>query len=143
MGLADEVERFIRQARVARLATVDEAGQPLVVPICFAWDGTALYSAVDAKPKRTRELRRLQNIRANPKVSVVIDHYEGRFSPCHHKIVTGSRLSVNQSDPVVLGRINPGKMSHLDPQPLDHGFVLRAGYHSPVTYHGANPEFLV
>jgi len=61
---------------VARLATVDRAGQPLVVPICFAWDGTALYSAVDAKPKRSRHLQRIRNIQANPKVSVVIDHYE-------------------------------------------------------------------
>ena len=89
MGLADEVERFIRQARVARLATVDEAGQPLVVPICFAWDGTALYSAVDAKPKRTRELRRLQNIRANPKVCVVIDHYEEAWEQLRWVILQG------------------------------------------------------
>ncbi len=58
MGLADEVERFIREARVARLATVDEAGQPLVVPICFALDGETLYSAVDSKPKRTAAWRR-------------------------------------------------------------------------------------
>lgn len=76
MSLADEVERFVREARVARLATVDEAGQPLVVPICFVWDGTALYSAVDQKPKRSRDLQRLRNIAANPKVSVVIDHYD-------------------------------------------------------------------
>ncbi len=76
MGLAPEVERFVREATVARLATVDEAGQPLVVPICFVWDGSALYSAVDAKPKRSRDLQRLRNIAANPRVSVVIDHYE-------------------------------------------------------------------
>jgi len=76
MGLAPEGEQFVREARVARLATVDEASQPLVVPICFVWDGTAFYSAVDAKPKRSRDLQRLRNIAANPKVSIVIDHYE-------------------------------------------------------------------
>ncbi len=76
MGLSPEMELFVREARVARLATVDEAGQPLVVPICFVWDGTALYSAVDQKPKRSRDLQRLRNIAANPKVSVVIDHYD-------------------------------------------------------------------
>jgi PPOX class probable F420-dependent enzyme len=65
-----------RDASVARLATVDSEGRPHVVPICFAIDGDTLYSAVDEKPKRTRQLRRLRNIEANPHVEVLIDHYE-------------------------------------------------------------------
>ncbi|HKP18144.1 MAG TPA: TIGR03668 family PPOX class F420-dependent oxidoreductase [Gaiellaceae bacterium] len=64
------------QARVAHLATVDPEGRPHVVPICFALEGDTLYSAVDEKPKRTRQLQRLKNIAANPQVEVVIDHYE-------------------------------------------------------------------
>jgi PPOX class probable F420-dependent enzyme len=60
-------------ARVARLAT---AG-PHVVPICFAVAGEKIWSAVDdAKPKRTRALKRLRNIEADPQVSLVADHYE-------------------------------------------------------------------
>ena len=46
---------FLREARVGRLATADAAGRPLVVPVCYAFDGARCYSAVDAKPKRTRE----------------------------------------------------------------------------------------
>lgn len=46
------------------------------MPICFALEGDTLYSAVDEKPKRTRQLQRLKNIAANPQVEVVIDHYE-------------------------------------------------------------------
>ena len=49
---------------------------PHLVPITFAVDGDALYSAVDAKPKSTRALRRLANIAANPAVSVLVDHYD-------------------------------------------------------------------
>jgi len=67
-------------ARVARLATVGPAGRPHVVPVCFAVEGDTLYTAVDEKPKRTRELRRLSNIRANPSVEVLIDHYEEDWS---------------------------------------------------------------
>jgi len=67
-------------ARVARLATVDPRGRPHVVPISFALDGDTLYTAVDEKPKRTRELQRLRNIRANPQVEVLIDHYEEDWS---------------------------------------------------------------
>ena len=63
-------------ARVARLATVDPHGRPHVVPICFAIDGNRLYTAVDQKPKRTRRLQRLRNIEANPRVEVLIDHYD-------------------------------------------------------------------
>ena len=63
-------------ARVARLATVGADGRPHVVPICFALDGDTLYTAVDEKPKTTRKLRRLANIEANPRVEVVIDHWD-------------------------------------------------------------------
>jgi PPOX class probable F420-dependent enzyme len=68
--------RWPEDARVARLATVDPTGRPHVVPICFAIEGDMLYSAVDEKPKRTRRLRRLTNIEANPAVEVLIDHYD-------------------------------------------------------------------
>jgi PPOX class probable F420-dependent enzyme len=67
-------ERFAA-ARVARLATADATGAPHVVPMVFAVSGTTIYSAVDAKPKRTTALRRLANVRANPRVAVLVDHY--------------------------------------------------------------------
>jgi PPOX class probable F420-dependent enzyme len=66
--------------RVARLATVGRDGRPHVVPICFALDGDTLYTAVDAKPKSTRRLRRLANIEANPDVEIVIDHWDEDWS---------------------------------------------------------------
>jgi PPOX class probable F420-dependent enzyme len=47
------------------------------VPITFALlDERTLVTAVDHKPKRTTALRRLANIEANPRVSVLVDHYE-------------------------------------------------------------------
>ncbi len=61
---------------MARLATADRRGRPHVVPICFAVEGDHLYSAVDHKPKRGSQLRRLDNLRANPAASVLVDHYE-------------------------------------------------------------------
>ena len=67
-------------ARVARLATVDPQGRPHVVPICFAFDGETLYTVVDEKPKRTRQLQRLRNIEANPQVEVLIDEYDEDWS---------------------------------------------------------------
>src|SRR5947207_6558769 len=66
----------LEEARVARLATADAKGRPHVVPITFAVDLDTLYFAVDAKPKRSTDLKRLRNIAANPAVSVLVDHYE-------------------------------------------------------------------
>jgi PPOX class probable F420-dependent enzyme len=70
----------LEAARVARLATVDEQGRPHLVPICFALEGDVVYSAVDEKPKRSRALKRLENIRAHPGVAMLIDHYEEDWS---------------------------------------------------------------
>lgn len=64
-------------APVAHLATADGRGRPHVVPITFAVDDEdSIVTAVDQKPKRGRNLKRLRNIAANPRVSVLVDHYE-------------------------------------------------------------------
>ena len=73
---SEEARRRFATARIARLASVDGSGQPHLVPIAFAVAGDRVYSAVDAKPKRTTALRRLANVRANPAVAVLADHYE-------------------------------------------------------------------
>jgi PPOX class probable F420-dependent enzyme len=72
----EEARARFAAARVARLATADAAGRPHLVPIAFAVAGDTIYSAVDAKPKRTRALRRLANVRANPAVSLLVDHWD-------------------------------------------------------------------
>ena len=72
-------------ARVARLATVSAAGQPHLVPVTFAagfgdgggdgGGGDTVYIAIDHKPKSTTRLKRLANIAANPRVTLLADHY--------------------------------------------------------------------
>ncbi|HXJ78719.1 MAG TPA: TIGR03668 family PPOX class F420-dependent oxidoreductase [Candidatus Methylomirabilis sp.] len=85
------VAGFIADARVGRLATADASGQPHVVPICYAFDGESLYSAIDAKPKTSgpRGLKRIRNISANPKVSVVIDRYDEDWMRLRYVIIQG------------------------------------------------------
>jgi PPOX class probable F420-dependent enzyme len=80
---------LLRDARVGRLATADAAGRPLVVPVCYVFDGARCYSAVDAKPKRTRELRRLKNLAANPHASLVVDVWDEDWSRLCWVIVEG------------------------------------------------------
>ncbi|MBP2320647.1 PPOX class probable F420-dependent enzyme [Kibdelosporangium banguiense] len=68
------------EARVARLATVDETGRPHIVPVTFAHRDGVIVIAVDHKPKSTRNLKRLRNIRVNAQVSVLVDHYDEDWS---------------------------------------------------------------
>lgn len=74
------MRRRLSEARIGRLATVRENGRPHLVPCCFVVDGERLYSVVDAKPKRTLALRRLDNVRANPGVSLLVDRYDEDWS---------------------------------------------------------------
>ena len=69
------MRRLVGEARVARLASVRPDGRPHVIPCCFAIEGDTVYSAVDAKPKSTLELRRLENVRLTPAVALLIDRY--------------------------------------------------------------------
>ena len=64
--------------RVARLATADAAGQPHVVPVCFALEEGNVYITVDEKPKTksARPLKRLRNIFENTAVALVVDRYD-------------------------------------------------------------------
>ena len=65
---------------MARLATIDPDGRPHLVPIVFAVHGDTLYSAVDRKPKRSQRLRRIENARLRPDVTILVDHYEDDWS---------------------------------------------------------------
>jgi PPOX class probable F420-dependent enzyme len=91
------VNRFAASP-VARLATVSADGAPHLVPIVFAVDGDTIYSAVDGKPKRSRNLRRLANIAAEPRVSVLVDAYSPDWSRLWWVRADGSCTVVDSSE---------------------------------------------
>ena len=88
---SQEVSDFVANRRVARLATADTSGAPYVVPICFAFDGARIYSAIDLKPKRVggRALKRIRNILENPQVAIVIDDYLEDWSELAYVMIRG------------------------------------------------------
>jgi len=90
-NLSPAQDRFLRSARTGHLATANAKGRPQVVPVCFVFDGQAIYSVLDAKPKTTplRQLRRVKNILANPQVSLVVDHYEEDWDKLQYILVSG------------------------------------------------------
>lgn len=72
----DAMRRLVQAARVARLATVDAAGRPHLVPVCFVLHADRVHIAVDRKPKRSAELRRTANLRATGQACLLVDHYD-------------------------------------------------------------------
>ncbi len=96
--------RMLNDARVGRLATVNERGHPSVVPFCFAVIGEeepVIVSVLDEKPKDVpdEELARVRNIRRNPNVAFVIDHYEENWSRLSFVQVRGQARLVSPGEP--------------------------------------------
>ena len=89
--LDDRAWRYLADHRVAHLATTDTAGRPSVVPICYAGDGRAIYSALDQKPKRVSPaaLQRVRNLLAQPEVALLIDDYSEDWSQLAYLLVRG------------------------------------------------------
>jgi PPOX class probable F420-dependent enzyme len=82
--LSPDERRFLAEARRAILATIDAAGRPRLVPVCFAVSDDAateppvLHTPLDEKPKRMTDplrLARVRDIAARPSVSILVDRW--------------------------------------------------------------------
>jgi PPOX class probable F420-dependent enzyme len=93
------VRKMLKEARVARLATLDAKRRPHIVPVCFAYDGKLFYTAVDLKPKRVppERLARLQNIRAVSSVALLIDKYDEDWTQLWYVLIRGKARLIPKS----------------------------------------------
>ncbi|SDW68535.1 PPOX class probable F420-dependent enzyme, Rv0121 family [Amycolatopsis xylanica] len=85
---------------MARLATADAAGVPHLVPVTFAVAGDEIVFAVDHKPKSTLALKRLANIKANPAVSFLVDHYDDDWDRLWWVRADGEAAVTDRPEPV-------------------------------------------
>lgn len=73
--------RRLASARSGVLGTLDRDHGIHLVPVVYTpLDGSTIVIAVDAKPKRSRRLRRLDNIERDPRVTLLVDHYASDWS---------------------------------------------------------------
>jgi len=119
---AEEARERFASARVARLATVTPTGAPHLVPITFALFDETVYSVVDAKPKRTTELQRLQNVESNPRVSLLADHYEEDWHQLWWVRADGTARTLNPDEPEARSAL--AALSQRYPQQCPTGPVL-------------------
>ncbi len=100
MDMTPEQERYLRGARVARLATVDDLGGPHVVPVCFVYEAGRIYTALDRKPKSVlpKRLRRVKNILANPGVALLVDRYTEDWDRLSYMLIRGKASVVEEEE---------------------------------------------
>ena len=91
--LTGDAERFVKSARVARLASAAPDGRPHVIPVCFEVMDGSVYIGLDAKPKSVDalRLRRVRNIVSNPQAALVVDRYDDEdWSKLGYALITAS-----------------------------------------------------
>ena len=98
--MTPQQQRYLRDARVARLATVDDRGNPYIVPVCFVYEAGRIYTALDRKPKSVSptRLRRVKNILANPGVALLVDHYTEDWDTLSYMLVRGTASVVEEEE---------------------------------------------
>ena len=91
VSISPEVHARLELARIARLATLDADQRPHMIPICFVWDGSIFYSAIDRKPKRVAPTRlaRLKNIKETPHVALLVDEYDEDWTRLWYVLIRG------------------------------------------------------
>jgi len=94
------VRSYISDHRVARLGTADAGGRPSVIPICYVFDGSIIYSPIDLKPKSVpaNGLRRVRNITENKYVCMVIDDYSDDWNELSYVQILGTAEMVEPGD---------------------------------------------
>jgi PPOX class probable F420-dependent enzyme len=135
---------FIQAHRVARLATADAQGQPFAVPICYAFDGQFIYSALDEKPKTVEptRLKRVRNIQANPRVALVIDEYAEDWRMLAYIQLRGRAdlLAVETEAHAGAVRMLRAKYPQYEQMAIDQQPILRITPEAIVTWGAVQPS---
>jgi len=70
-----------------------------IVPIVFAYASGKIYFAIDQKPKTTiTRLRRLQNIKKNPQVTLLIDNYSENWGKLFYVLIYANAKLLSRSE---------------------------------------------
>lgn len=92
-----KIEKLIKNANIAHLATAASNLQPYVTPVVFILQNGNIYVPLDKKPKTVEifQLKRVKNIQGNPKVCFLIHHYDEDWSKLWFVMLTGYATLVN------------------------------------------------
>jgi PPOX class probable F420-dependent enzyme len=108
------------------LATHNARGGIDLVPCTFALvDDDTIVTAVDHKPKTTLRLQRLENIRLNPSVTVLVDHYDDDWSTLWWVRARGAAAVVDHPDSALIGPLVEKYEQYRDHAPTGPAIVIK------------------
>lgn len=140
MKLGARSRRLLTEGRVAHLATADQYARPHIVPIVFAFEAPYLYTPIDRKPKSVddwRELRRVRNIEANGRVSVVVDEYAEDWTELVWVRVDGTaEILTSGADRDRAVRLLEAKYPQYAKLPLENAPIVRVTIERIAEWHG-------
>ena len=122
-------------ARVGHLATASSDGRPHVVPVCFVWVPPFVYSAIDAKPKRTTLLRRVRNIIASGRAAFVVDRWSEDWRQLAYMLIEGPAVVLEdgrERDEALI--LLTAKYPQYDDLPLIDNLVIKVTAERTVTW---------
>ena len=127
---------LLATARVGHLATASRDGRPHVIPMCFAWVPPVLYSAIDAKPKRTTHLRRVRNIIETGRAAFVVDRWSEDWRQLAYVLIEGPAEILEdgqeRDDALIL---LTAKYPQYDDLPLVDNLVVKVTAERTVEWH--------
>ena len=92
MKLTKAEKDFMQSMRVMRVATVDSDGVPHNVPVCPVLDKDRIYFGTE------RKARKIRNIKANPRVTVVLDEYTEAWDYLRGVMIQGKARIVTAAE---------------------------------------------
>ncbi len=106
MKLETFARTVVDRARVARLATADDNGQPHLVPVVFVFDREYFFIPLDEKSKTVKpeNLRRARNIQKNPNVALLIDEYSEDWRKLFFVMILGRASIIGKEQVELLAR---------------------------------------
>jgi PPOX class probable F420-dependent enzyme len=95
---AEQARARFADSPVAVLGTVDATGAAHLVPVTYVVSGDLVFIAIDDKPKRDQDLKRLRNIAAEPRVSLLAQHYQEDWSGLWWARADGTARVIDPAD---------------------------------------------
>jgi nitroimidazol reductase NimA-like FMN-containing flavoprotein (pyridoxamine 5'-phosphate oxidase superfamily) len=89
MRIKKSVANFLRWQRICRVATAGRNGVPHAVPVCHVFADDKLYFGSGGGAKK------VENLRANPHVTVTVDIYADDWSLLKGVMVQGTALLID------------------------------------------------
>src|SRR5437016_5962154 len=88
--LKKELAKLVARERVCRVATVSRAGVPHLVPVCHVLvDGKVCFAS-------GREARKVENLRANPRIAITVDVYSDDWSQLTGVMIQGKATLIEK-----------------------------------------------